>query len=65
MPDVEENDFNGLLVAPADSAAIEEAVLRIAASPDLRERLGRTAQETMTRYIWKRSACMLEKLFRT
>jgi glycosyltransferase involved in cell wall biosynthesis len=64
MPDVVENGFNGLLVAPADSTSIEEAVLRLAASPDLRQRLGQAAQQTMARYTWERSALMLEKLFR-
>jgi glycosyltransferase involved in cell wall biosynthesis len=64
MTDVVENGFNGLLIPPANAAAIEEAVLRLAESRDLRERLGQAAQQTMTRYTWQRSACMLEKLFR-
>jgi glycosyltransferase involved in cell wall biosynthesis len=64
MPDVVEDDFNGLLVLPADAEAIEQAVLRLAASGELRERLGRAAQQTMTRYTWERSAQRLETLFR-
>lgn len=64
MPDVVEDGFNGLLVPPADAAAIEEAVLRLAASPEMRQRLGQAAQRTMARYTWGRSALMLEKLFR-
>ncbi len=64
MPDVVEDGFTGLLVPPADALAIEEAVLRLAASSDLRQRLGQAAQQTMTRYTWERSALMLEKLFR-
>ena len=64
MPDVVEDGFNGLLVPPADAPAIEEAVLRLAASSELRQRLGQTAQQTMARYTWERSALMLEKLFR-
>jgi glycosyltransferase involved in cell wall biosynthesis len=63
MPDVVEDGFNGLLVLPADAPAIEEAVLRLAASSDLRQRLGQAAQQTMTRYTWERSALKLEKLF--
>jgi len=42
----------------------EEAVLRLAASPELRQSLGQAAQLTMARYTWERSALMLEKLFR-
>ncbi len=64
MPDVVENGFNGLLVPPADAGAIEEAVLLLAASLELRQRLGQAAQQTMSRYTWERSAIMLEKLFR-
>jgi glycosyltransferase involved in cell wall biosynthesis len=64
MPDVVEDDFNGLLIPPANAQAIEQAVLRLAASPTLRQRLGQSAQQTMTRYTWERSAFMLEKLFR-
>jgi len=64
MPDVVEDGFNGLLVSAADSAAIEEAVLRLAASSELRQSLGQEAQRTMARYTWERSALMLEKLFR-
>jgi glycosyltransferase involved in cell wall biosynthesis len=64
MPDVVESDFNGLLVPPADAQALEKAVLRLAASPELRERLGQAAQQTMTRYTWERSAFMLEGFFR-
>jgi glycosyltransferase involved in cell wall biosynthesis len=64
MPDVVENDFNGLLIPPANAQAIEQAVLRLAASPALRERLGQAAQQTMTRYTWERSTFMLEGFFR-
>ena len=64
MPDVVEDGFNGLLVQPADASAIEEAVLRLAASSELRQSLGRAAQNTVARYTWERSALMLEKLFR-
>jgi glycosyltransferase involved in cell wall biosynthesis len=64
MPDVVEDGFNGLLIPPANALAIEEAVLRLASSPDLRQRLGHAAQQTMTRYTWERSALTLERLFR-
>lgn len=64
MPDVVEHGFNGLLVPPADAGAIQDAVLRLAACADLRQRLGQAAQRTMARYTWERSALMLESLFR-
>jgi len=62
MQDVVEDDFNGLLVPPGDAGAIEEAVLCLAASPELRQRLGQAAQQTMARYTWERAALKFEKL---
>lgn len=64
MQDVVETEYNGILIPPANSGAIESAVLRLAAAPELRERLGQAAQQTMKRYTWERSALMLEDLFR-
>jgi glycosyltransferase involved in cell wall biosynthesis len=64
MPDVVENDFNGLLIPPADAAALEEAILRMAHSAELRQKLGQAARETMQRCTWERAAGMLEALFR-
>ena len=64
MPDVIEGEFNGLLIPPADAAAIEEGVLRLARSVKLRQRLGEAARETMKRYKWERAAKELETLYR-
>jgi glycosyltransferase involved in cell wall biosynthesis len=64
MPDVVEDGFNGLLIQPANSSAIEEGILRLAGSVELRKKLGGAARETMKRYTWKRSARQLEALYR-
>jgi len=64
MTDVVEDGFNGLLVPPADAVAIEQAVLRLAHSSDLRKSVGEAAQQTMSRYTWERAALKLEQLFR-
>jgi glycosyltransferase involved in cell wall biosynthesis len=63
MPDVVENEWNGLLIGPGNARAIEEAVLRLTKNQELRERLGMAARETMKRYTWERSARQLEALF--
>ena len=47
-----------------DSQAIEEAVLRLANSAEVRQQLGQEAQRSMKRYTWKKSAQGLERLFR-
>ena len=63
MPDVVESDYNGLLVPPANARAIKEGILRLAASVELREKLGVAARETMKRYTWERAAWQLEALY--
>jgi len=64
MADVVEHDFNGLLVRPADAGAIEDAVMRLADSGELRQRLGENARATMKRYTWERAARQMEALYR-
>jgi glycosyltransferase involved in cell wall biosynthesis len=62
MPDIIENDFNGLLIPPADAEALEEAILRLANCEDLRRKQGTAARETMERFTWERTAKMVESL---
>jgi glycosyltransferase involved in cell wall biosynthesis len=64
MPDVVEHEVNGLLIPPADAAALEEAILRLTKSQELREKLGMAAHERMQRYTWARAGKSLEMLFR-
>lgn len=63
MPDVVENEVNGLLVPPANASAIEGSILRLAASAELRQKLGEAARETMKHYTWERAARQLEALY--
>ena len=63
MPDVVENECNGLLIPPANARSIEEAILRLANSQELRQKLGEAARETMKRYTWERAARRLEALY--
>lgn len=64
MPDLVEHEFNGLLLPPANATAIEESILRLAHSVELRQKLGEAARETMKRYTWERAARQLEALYR-
>lgn len=63
MPDVVENEFNGLLIPPANASALAEAILRLDRCPTLRQKLGQAARETMRRYTWERAGHQLEELF--
>ncbi len=62
MADVVEDGVNGLVVRPADAPELAEAVRQLVASPTLRERLGRTGQETMRRYTWEKVVEKLERI---
>ncbi|MGH9689296.1 MAG: glycosyltransferase family 4 protein [Candidatus Acidiferrales bacterium] len=62
MADVVENDFNGLLVPPADSPELTSAVRRLCKDVDLRCRLGHEARKTMRRYAWERVTESLEQI---
>jgi glycosyltransferase involved in cell wall biosynthesis len=64
MPDIIENGFNGLLIRPADAAALEEAILRLTNCVDLRRKLGMAARETMERFTWERTGRMVEALYK-
>ena len=55
MIDLVEHEFNGLLVPPADSAALENAIWRLSQDPALRATLGHAAQDTMRRFTWERT----------
>ncbi len=63
MTDIVEDHFNGLLIPPANAPALEGAILRLADSQDLRESLGRAAQESVQRHTWERAARQLEALY--
>jgi glycosyltransferase involved in cell wall biosynthesis len=63
MVDVVENDFNGLLVPPADAKALHAALVRVCRCANLRKTLGEEARNTMRRYSWSRAAARLETLF--
>ena len=63
MPDIIENEWDGLLIPTADSAAIENAVKRLAGSAEMRRNLGERAREKMRRYTWERSARELANFY--
>jgi glycosyltransferase involved in cell wall biosynthesis len=45
VPEVLEDEVEGLLVSPGDIVALADALARLAADRDLRERLGRAARD--------------------
>lgn len=63
MVDLIENDYNGLLIPPADSVALENAIWKLSQDPQLRMRLGQAAQESMRRVTWARTIDSVENAF--
>jgi len=62
MSDVVDNEKNGLIVWPADSAALAKAVDELCRSAELRSRFGQAAQHTMRGYTWECVTLKLEKI---
>lgn len=52
IPDVIENEKNGLLVPPSDAKAIAEAVARLLSDHALAKRLAKTASERLAKFDW-------------
>jgi glycosyltransferase involved in cell wall biosynthesis len=63
MIDLVENEFNGLLIPQANSEALENAIVRLALDTELRANLGRSAQATMRRFTWLRTARIVEAAY--
>jgi glycosyltransferase involved in cell wall biosynthesis len=57
------DDVAGFSVA-RDANEIAAALLRLAASPDLRQRLGCAARERSSAFTWERSAAAMESVYR-
>ncbi len=62
MVEVVDNEFNGLLVQPADAVGLSAAIERLCRSADLRRQFGQEAQQTARRYTWAIVAQKLEKV---
>jgi glycosyltransferase involved in cell wall biosynthesis len=63
--DVIEDKKNGLLVSVGDADGFAEAILALAASPELRATLGTAAKKTAQLYSWRNTALAYEDVFRS
>ncbi len=58
------NDENGFLVEPADSEALADAVLRIAAAPELARKMGERSRHIAETMSWRNVAAAYVRLYR-
>lgn len=66
LPELVEDGVNGLLVPPADSAALAKALERLIDSPSLRQSLGNEARQRVEgRYGWETRGQKFEQLMLT
>jgi glycosyltransferase involved in cell wall biosynthesis len=65
MRDVVTHDRTGILVPPADSVALDQALERMAGDRELRSRLGAAAHTVASsRYTWRNAAAAFESAYR-
>ena len=64
IPDVVQDGFNGLLVPPGDSRALEAALAKLLADPELAREMGRAARATIaSRFTPERTVAQVEELY--
>jgi glycosyltransferase involved in cell wall biosynthesis len=64
IPDVIEDEFNGLLVPAGDSQALEGAMRRLLANPDLAREMGQAARATIAnRFTPEKTVNQLEEIY--
>ena len=64
IPDVVEDGFNGILVPAGDSQALERALARLIADPDLAREMGQAARATIAnRFTPDRTVAQVEELY--
>lgn len=63
IPEIIENDKNGLLVSPRDSKELADAAIHLLENDDLRKRMGKNGREKVKAYSWERLAKDTEKIY--
>ena len=65
IPEIIEDGVNGMLFDPWDSRALSEKVVKLLRDPNMAERMGRIAYETVERkYSWPVVARQIEKVYK-
>ena len=63
IPDIIENNFNGLLVPPKDEEKLKDALILLLDNPEICEKFSETAFHGIKKYLWENIAEKTEKLY--
>ncbi len=64
IPDVIQNNENGLLVEPKNSAQISEAIIKLLGDKSLAERLSSRALDTVKKYDWSNVMARIDEIYK-
>jgi glycosyltransferase involved in cell wall biosynthesis len=65
IPEIVENETNGLLIEPGDEKALTEAIIRLAENPDLRIKMGEAGRKiAKERFDFENCLDMMEDVYR-
>jgi glycosyltransferase involved in cell wall biosynthesis len=65
LPEVVEHGVTGIVVPPADSRALAEAMVKLMADPQLRRRMGKAGrQRVLENFSWRKAALGTEAVYR-
>ena len=63
IPEIIENDKNGLLVSARDSKELADATIYLLENDELRKRMGKNGREKVKAYSWEKLAKDTEKIY--
>lgn len=64
IPDVIQNNENGILIEPKNSEEISKSIIALLKNEDLRDRLSKKALETVRKYDWKKIVEKIDFLYK-
>ena len=64
IPDVIQNNENGILIEPKNSEEISKSIIALLQNRDLRDRLSKKALETVKKYDWKKIVEKIDFLYK-
>lgn len=63
LPEIVANEQTGILVPPADDAALESAITRLARDDGLRLRMGKVGRSRSLEFTWERSVSSMQRVY--